>query len=372
VTAAPVRQVLRVYHSGVVAGWRQRDRELRALGIDVTLVSSRRWNEGGREVALDADELGDDFVVGVATVGRHPYRFLYDPIGLARALGRGRDADVVDIHEEPASLAAFEVWLIARALGVRAPFCLYSAQNIDKRYPPPFRWIERFLLRRAAAVHTCNDEVGRVLRRKGFSGTIENLGLGIDLDRFARAAPIRSARDPLVVGYVGRLEPHKGVSVLVDAIGDLVGTQLRIIGDGPERAAIERQVEADGLGDRVTIEGFVAQADLPHRYAELDVVAVPSLDTPGWVEQFGRVALEAMASGVPVVASDSGSLPEVVGDAGVLVPPGDAEALRTGILLLASSDPVTLARRATERARRWSWPTLAGRQLDLYGRITDR
>ena len=76
----------------------------------------------------------------------------------------------------------FLAWL-ARRRGARV--CFYCAQNIEKRYPPPFRWIERAAYRRAVAAHTCNDEAGRVLRRKGFSGVIRNLGLGVDVDRFA-------------------------------------------------------------------------------------------------------------------------------------------------------------------------------------------
>ncbi len=110
---------------------------------------------------------------------------------------------------------------------------------------------------------------------------------------------------------------------------------------------------------------------LPELYRSFDVVIVPSLSTPGWTEQFCRVAVEAMASGVPVIASDSGALPEVVGDAGLLVPPGDPAALR-GALNVLASDPdrrIELGRRGRTRSGRFAWETIAKEQLDFYAEV---
>ena len=265
------------------------------------------------------------------------------------------------------SVAAAEVQLIAWMAGRRVPFCLYSAQNIEKRYPWPFRWLERIALHRATAVHTCNEEAGHILRRKGFHGLICNLGLGIDIDRLAPSEPSH-ADGTLHVGYVGRLESHKGVDVLVEAATRVHQCTLRIVGDGPERAAIERRIAASGAMGRISLVGYVAQADMPNQYRQFDVLAVPSLDTPGWIEQFGRVAVEAMASGVPVVASDSGSLPEVIGDTGVLVTPGDVTALAEALHQLADdrSERRRLGKCARERAERYSWVNIARTQGCFY------
>ena len=129
------------------------------------------------------------------------------------------------------------------------------------------------------------------------------------------------------VGYVGRLEAHKGVTCCSMRWPRCPASSCVIVGDGPEREAIERAGSAISAStERVTLRGFAAHDDLPDLYRSFDVLVVPSLETPCWIEQFGRVAVEAMASGVPVVASDSGSLPEVLGGAGVLVPPGDVGA----------------------------------------------
>jgi len=375
VSPRATRRVLRIYHSGVVAAWRERDVALAAEGIEVTLVSPSSWNEGGREVDLVPGP--DEDVIEAHTWGRHPYRFVFDPRPLWSVLRHGGH-DVIDIHEEPASLATAEVlaleWLTRRGPRRRPrPVCLYSAQNIRKRYPVPFRWFERLALRRAAAVHTCNDAAGEILQDKGFRGIVENLGLGVGADSFTGDGP-GAHEGRFRLGYVGRLETYKGVDVLVDAVATLASVDLDIIGDGPERAALEARITALGVADRVSLNGFRPADELGPVYARFDALAVPSLDTPGWIEQFGRVAAEAMAAGVPVIASRSGSLTEVVGDAGLLVPPGDPAAIAAAIVTLAADidERVRLGCRARVRAERWSWPAIGRRQAELYRRVAER
>ena len=103
-------------------------------------------------------------------------------------------------------------------------------------------------------------------------------------------------------------------------------------------------------------------------YRSLDVLAVPSLTTPGWVEQFGRVAVEAMACGTPVVASDSGALPDVVRGAGLLVPPGDAAALAEALARAGTDERLsaTMRREGIARAREFSWDRIGETYVELY------
>lgn len=397
--AAPLR-VLRVYHSGVVTAWRRRDAELERLGAEPVLVSAATWDEaGGRRGVVRRPE---ERVIAARTLGRHPYRFLYDPRPLWRELRR-RPLDVLDVHEEPAALATLEVLVLARLAGQGdVPFCVYSAQNIPKRYPPPFRWIERWVLRRAAAAHTCNEAAGAILAAKGLHGEVEDLGLGVDPGPAAPASVATGAGRRLVdrvradgcgrrddrrstgtrpedgrtdqgpclrVGFVGRVEADKGIWVLLDAVDGLDGVHAHVVGWGPELGALRR--EALRRGAPLTVHGPMDPADGPALLAALDVVVVPSLTTPSWAEQFGRVAVEAMAAGAAVVASDSGALPEVVGDAGLVVPEGDAVALAEALAHLRDepTERDRLAIAGRERARRWSWPAIAARQLGLYRRM---
>ncbi len=357
-------RVLRVSHSAVVDAWRERERELQSRGHTVNVASAITWNEGGAPVHLRPRP--DEPVTGIRTVGTHPALFLYDPRPLWRLLGR--PWDVIDIHEEPFALATAEVLLLRALRRQRAPYVLYSAQNIAKRYPPPFRWLERWALRHAAGASVCNEAAGEILARKGLPARARVIPLGTDLSRFCPAGPLRPAAHDVVVGYAGRLDEHKGVRVLLDAVAATLRLRLRLAGDGPLRPELEGDSTARGLADRVEFMGSLGQEELASFYRSVDIVAVPSLTTPSWVEQFGRVAVEAMACGTPVVASDSGALPDVVGPAGLLVPPGDAEALAESLLQVGTDPGLRdrLVAAGLEFAARTSWDKVAGQYESLY------
>ncbi|MGA0567128.1 glycosyltransferase [Rathayibacter sp. KR2-224] len=356
-------KVLRIAHHAVVSAWRQRERELRRLGVDVELVSSKVWNEGGRDVALEPG--GDDFVRGAATVGGHPSVFAYDPRPIWRAIGER--PDLIDLHEEPNSLATAEVLLIGRLRRSTAPYVLYSAQNIRKRFPIPFRWLERAALHGASGAYVCNVEAGEILTAKGLGGPAVHIPLGVDVRTFAPADRVPPADGSKVVGYVGRLEPHKGVDVLLRAAAGHEDWQVRLTGDGPQRAELEALSVQLGMAHRVHFLGFASGPELADRYRELDVLAVPSLARATWLEQFCRVAVEAMASGVPVVASDTGAIPDVVGDAGLLVPSADPRRLADAIArALEPTCWADLRARGLQRSVRFTWENVASMQKAMY------
>lgn len=365
-------KVLRISHSAVVNAWRERERALRAQGVDVRLISAQVWNEGGAPVRLQPAP--GEPVRGLRTFGSHPALFLFEFRRLWRTLAEGWD--LLDIHEEPYALATAQILLmrslqrVAHRTNVNpAPYLLYSAQNIEKRYPWPFRALEKYALRNAAGISVCNREAGRIVRTKGLRGRVEVIPLGVDLTDFAPSAPTRVQEEDdgdLVVGYAGRLAAHKGVEVLLRSARDDERIHLRIAGAGPQEQQL--RARAADFADRVRFLGTLGGAQLSSFYRSLDVLAVPSLPTPGWIEQFGRVAVEAMACGIPVVASDSGALPDVVGDAGLLVPPGDARALRTALIRVVDEQGRAKRMQAAGlvRARQCAWPQVARRYRELY------
>ncbi len=361
-------RVMRVSHSAAVDEWRGRERALGARGMDVELLSARRWHAGGAETALTPS--AGERAIPVGTWGRHPALFLYDPRPLWRALGRSYD--VIDVHEEPFSLATAEVLLLRWLRRNRAPFVLYTAQNLLKRYPPPFRWLERHALRRASGVSACNAAAARIAESKGFPGRARVIPLGVDLERYASRPAKTDMPHDVVAGFLGRLVPEKGLDTLLEAAALEPRLRVRIAGAGPAREHLEATIAARGLGDRVELLGPVDPDDVPAFYGTLDVLAVPSIPRPGWTEQFGRVAVEAMASGIPVVSSDAGALPDVVGGAGLVVPAGDAPSLAAALVEAATSRATELRTAGFARAAECSWDAVARDYAELYESATGR
>jgi glycosyltransferase involved in cell wall biosynthesis len=169
--------------------------------------------------------------------------------------------------------------------------------------------------------------------------------------------------------FVGNIEPKKGLDTLMVAFDNLVRREklphgLVVVG-APQRGMrrLRALVSRLGLGERVLFTGHMPQGDLPALYSLADLFVFPSL-----YEGFGLPPLEAMACGTPVVCSNAGSLPEVVADAAVTVPPGDAEALRQAIAHGVADDTLRerLVSKGRERVARFTWASAAAQLLEAY------
>ncbi|MGZ4392437.1 MAG: glycosyltransferase family 4 protein, partial [Gaiellaceae bacterium] len=341
-----------------------------AAGVELILVVPRSWPDAGSERALSAEpfELIELDVTRAGDVNRHAYP---DSQALERLL-REHEPDLVDIHEEPFSLAARQ-WLAATLPGV--PVAMYTAQNVDKRLPPPFAGYERQAHRRVAALYPCSRQAAAVARGKGFDGLIEVVPLGFDPDLFFSGT--QSLGDEVVtLALLGRLVPEKGV---LDAVRVLAGlnadrpARLLLVGSGPEERPAIELAEALGVRDRVEMRAWGSAADVGETCRSAHVLLVPSTPTTTWTEQFGRVIVEAQASGAVVAGYATGSIPEVGGDAAVLVDPGDVAGLAAAVRALAR-DPADHAERR-ERGLRLSrtrtWASVAARHATLYERVAD-
>jgi glycosyltransferase involved in cell wall biosynthesis len=172
--------------------------------------------------------------------------------------------------------------------------------------------------------------------------------------------------------YVGNIKPHKNLVRLIEAfnqlrVGDLEDVKLLIIGDEISKLpALRRAVHRHKLHKHVRFLGYVPDDQLAVLYRLAAVFVFPSL-----YEGFGLPPLEAMASGTPVVVSNVSSLPEVVGDAAVLVDPHDVGSIVDGLRLVLT-DPVRadeMRRKGLERAREFSWERSVAKTLEVYKRI---
>ncbi len=194
---------------------------------------------------------------------------------------------------------------------------------------------------------------------------------GINTDYFYPLPGVKRADNRLLVTNSADT-PLKGLRYLLEAVA-AIGKEREIetvvIGQPKSNGDIDRLVRGLGLGDRVSFTGRIASEEFARYYAEATMAVIPSL-----YEGFGMPAGEAMACGVPVISTTGGALPEVVGDAGVLVPPGDAEALRQAIVALLD-DPerrTRLGEAGLARVRgSLTWRHAAEKTVQVYREAID-
>ncbi len=173
--------------------------------------------------------------------------------------------------------------------------------------------------------------------------------------------------------FIGTLEPRKNVATLIEAYSLLIARypSLKLIIGGAKGwfcEGIFAEVDRLGLQGRVLFPGYIPQRELPFWYNAAELFVYPSL-----YEGFGLPPLEAMACGTPVIASDASSLPEVVGEAGMLVNPLDVEALAEAMGHVLSDEALRrgMSERGLKRARRFSWRKMAHETVQLYRRAVE-
>lgn len=289
----------------------------------------------------------------------NPFRYLYHPMPLLRVLRRFRP-DIVHVEQEPESLSLLELSLLKPLFSYRLVFVAW--ENVHPlRRGMAFRALNYRMADGGIFGLTAADERARRLGFRGPGTVIAQYGFENRpaLDRS------RVDSDAFVVGFAGRLVAPKGIRILQTAVGQLPGVTLLLAGDGPLAAQLERDA-------RVELLGTLDRAAMVEFWRRIDVLVLPSLTQPHAAEQFGRVLIEAMANGIAVIGSTTGGIPEAIGDAGIVVPEGDANALAAAIERVRS-DPILRAEliaRGRERVDRvYHHDILAARTIAFYERL---
>jgi glycosyltransferase involved in cell wall biosynthesis len=360
--------IVRVYHGGRDASHRERERALQSAGTDVTLVIPASWPERGAQASLSAENFRiiEVPVERAGDVNRHAYRNREELHRLIDEL----KPDILDLHEEPVSVAARQGLAAAPS---ELPVVMYTAQNVDKRYPPPFSVYERRAHRRVAALYPCSRQAASVARGKGFAGLIDVIPLGYDPQLFHEGEQSLDD-DELVLALFGRFLPEKGVRDAVQVlarVNSIRPARLLLAGSGPEERPARELAAVLGVADRLQVELWRPASELAELYRRAHVVLVPSVATPTWVEQFGRVIVEAHASGAVVAGYASGSIPEVAGEAAVLADPGNATQLAERVVTVLGDldEYARLRARGLALCRTRTWAHVAERQAELYRRV---
>jgi glycosyltransferase involved in cell wall biosynthesis len=335
---------------------------MKKAGVDIRLLVPDRGRDRF-EVAMceTHPSLTQDEVIALkAWAPRSHMTYFHNPVRIA-ALLREFEPDLIHIEEEPQAVITLETLALRDKYAPQARVTLFTWDNLIRRRRFPLGAVKNRLrnysLRRVAGVICGNRRSAELLRAEGkFAGPIEVIpqyGLDPVEHQPGIEAEMRTAlglQESIVVGYVGRLVPEKGLRILIEALDDLNSEswKLLLVGDGSLEEEI-RQTCIPKFQGRILLLPPVPYEQVPRLLRCMDVFVLPSYSTPWWMEQFGLGLAQAMMVGLAPVGSSSGAIPEVLGLGGVVFKEGDSTALAT---ILAGLFHSSLARKQSgERAR---------------------
>ncbi|MBI4654811.1 MAG: glycosyltransferase family 4 protein [Nitrospirae bacterium] len=365
-------KLLMISKALVVGAYHKKLDELDRLGIDLHLVIPTSWGRQKLEVSG-----GNEYKIYPMKVffnGKnhfHFYRGLFSIINTVKP-------DIVHIDEEHYTIVTFQAMRLAKAAGAKTLF--FTWQNIYKRYPFPFSWIESYNFRNADVAIAGNIEAKEVLAKKGFVKEVAVIPqFGVDPKMFQKmeSSDLKSQIDiknnTFIIGFMGRLVEEKGVLCLVDAVAKLESEfTLLFIGSGTLRGDILSRAHKLGLLERVKIIDQVPSIDVPQYLNCFDCLVLPSLTKSNWKEQFGRVLIEAMACEVPVIGSSSGEIPNVIGDAGLVFREGDTADLTGKLQMLLNDKDLreSLGKKGRERVlNNYTQKIMASATFEVYKKL---
>ncbi|HIK29147.1 MAG: hormogonium polysaccharide biosynthesis glycosyltransferase HpsO [Oscillatoriaceae bacterium SKW80] len=386
-------KILVASHTYIVDINRQKLRALTALesGIEVTIVVPRRWKPGGiQNKIIETKFIKEDSfqVVPISNFSDNNQGLLTFGADLIGLLWQFRP-QIIQVEQGSRSLAYAQLITINKILRLKAKNVFFTWWNLPYNLKPPISWLEAYNLHHTDGIIAGNQEGAEILRQRGYKGLIKVMPqLGVDEELF-RPQPQPELREKLginsndfIVGFVGRFVEEKGLLTLAKALALLRKHPWKwlLLGRGALQQTLTDWAEREGLTERLIWVESVPH-DQVYKYINLmNVLVLPSqtstkfktLTAVGWKEQFGHVLIEAMACRVPVIGSDSGEIPNVIKDAGLIFPEGNAEALRD-CLMRVMEEP-ELAKSLAERGRErvialYTNKALARQLLDFYKQL---
>lgn len=363
-------KVLVASHSYIVELNCEKLRMLAHMGHDVTVVVPKRWNPGGvqnRIVEPEPRQEGTFRVVPIANLSQNNQGLLsfgWDIVKLLKTF----KPDIIQVEQGSKSLGYAELITLNRLVGCGAKNLFFTWWNLPYDLTFPLSLLEAYNLRHTDGLVVGNQDGADILRGRGYHGPLRVMPqLGVDQHLFCpQAQPqlrqqLSISQDDFVVGFVGRFVPEKGLFTLFKALETLVNLPwiLVLLGRGPLKEALQTYAQTAGIADRIRWIESVPHAAVPDYINVMDTLVLPSettdefktLTSVGWKEQFGHVLIEAMACQVPVIGSDSGEIPHVIDDSGLVFPEGNSDALADRLNQLMQQPELhqALAKRGYER-----------------------
>ncbi|WP_413168413.1 hormogonium polysaccharide biosynthesis glycosyltransferase HpsO [Capilliphycus salinus ALCB114379] len=341
-------KILVASHTYIVDLNREKWRALAHLSpeIEVTLVVPRRWKPGGvQNKIIDSEYLdeGSFKVVPVSNFSQNNQGLLTFGLDLIPLLKQFKP-NIIQVEQGSKAITYSQFITFNKLLGLNAKNVFFTWWNLPYTLKFPISLIEAYNLKNTDGIVVGNQDGADILRQRGYQGAMEVMPqLGVDESLFQPVpqpelkAELGIKPDEFVVGFVGRFVEEKGLLTLVAALASLkeLSWKALLLGRGELKQQIIEKAEEFGIQDRLIFVESVPHDEVQRYINTMNVLVLPSettykfktLTAVGWKEQFGHVLIEAMACKVPVIGSDSGEIPHVIGEAGLVFPEGKAEAL---------------------------------------------
>ncbi|WP_293149186.1 MULTISPECIES: hormogonium polysaccharide biosynthesis glycosyltransferase HpsO [unclassified Microcoleus] len=325
--------------------------------IEVTIVVPRRWKPGGVQNKIIETKFyqEDSFkIVPISNFSQNNQGLLTFGTDIIRLLQEFKP-QIIQVEQGSKSLAYSQLIILNKLLRLQAKNILFTWWNLSYELKWPISVLENCNLQNTDGIIAGNLDGSKILYQRGYTGAMAVMPqLGVDEKLFVPAAKdIELSRKfgikptDFVVGFVGRFVEEKGLLTLAEALAGLkqLSWKWLLVGQGKLRSHLEQKCIEWGISDRIIWVESVSHEEIPPYMNLMNCLVLPSqtsykfktLTTVGWKEQFGHVLIEAMACKIPVIGSDCGEIPHVIGDAGLVFPEGNAGILRDCLQQLMES-----------------------------------
>jgi len=370
--------------------------KLRALArlqpdIEVTVVVPKKWRPGGVQNKIIKTEYRDEGnfrIVPVSNFSQNHQGLLTFGSDIVNLLSDFRP-NIIHVEQGSRGLAYAEMITLNALLRLKAKNVFFTWWNLPYQLKFPISVLENYNLDNSHGIISGNQDGAEILRDQGYEGPIKVMPqLGVDETLFTPkqlpelAKKVGLEPNDFVVGFVGRFVPEKGIMTLLDALVKIKDKSWKflLLGRGELKEEILQQAEEKGIKDRIILVESVPHDEVADYINLMSTLILPSettykfktLTSVGWKEQFGHVIIEAMACKVPVIGSDSGEIPHVIGDAGLIFPEGNAEELANRLEQLIDNPDFTenIAQMGYAKAMtQYTNIALAKQQLEFYQKL---
>ncbi len=369
-------RVLVLSHSYIMKPYRRKFTLIAAKpNIIVRVLTPNKWYESFQEINFSPDENTDcEEVACPIRFSGYGSRFYYR--GNIAKHFKDFKPDIIHLEEEAWSLNALQTVRLKRKYCPNSRFIFRTSLSIPskQRFGPLPIWIEKRVFRETDIAFPLSKNAGEILKLRGYEGTQIPFPNGVDISLFNKRDMYQlkdtlGIKDCFVIGYIGRIIQMKGIDTLIEAAAKLnFPYKLLIVGQGEDKPLFESLALNYQINEKIVWIDAVPPEKVPDYLNCMNTLILPSRTTSDWVEFFGRVLIEGMACEVPVIGSDSGEIPHVIGDAGFVFKEGDASELAEKIRKIADEHTLykTFQKRGLERVQEFTWETIAQRTYDVY------